>query len=283
MRRYASISILVIVFGLCIVPAFATDGGPQVPSVPNTIAQYCASGSCNTGAVAPLPSNFTFQTKHTSMLYIVYSQTCENMIKGNVSGCMPLEDIIPFDTSNQHVSGKFVKHNGVTIREKPQLKNNWLYYTYKTGKTICVECVADITTMQQSQQIILEPTDFNFVDKNANSTNGTWTSYNSRYMQGCDVATIANIPRLLNDTIQYMLNGCKSTSFVSSSNHVIKDTPFSFNNPYSSLKIDSYLEKIFHNHKFFSSYNATNNGGLGPSNCITHQCSFTDPNKKAGY
>ena len=260
--------------------AFAQEAGPVVPSGSNTISQYCSNGICSTGALPSSPANSTLGQRHLPILYVVYSQTCEIMIKNHIPGCPPLETIVSFDTSNQYISGHFIKQGNDTVRTNPQVKYNWLYYEGKTNKTICVECNADILTMQQSQEIIMQPNDFQFVDPNNNNASKNWYSFNGRYMQGCDVATIANLPGLLNDTISYMLNGCTKTSFNGTSNHIVKQAEWSYDNPFSTLHQDTYLKSMLHGH----TYNGNNtSGGNGPQDCIRHSCSFTDPYKKVGY
>lgn len=274
------LSLAIIGIMISINQAYAIESGPQVPNSANTISQYCSSGTCSTGTITGLTINYTHGIKHLPILYISYSQTCQAMIKNHISGCIPLGDIIKYDTSNQYVSGHFIKEGNDTIRTKPQVKNNWLYYQSKTNKTICIECTADITTMQQAQQIILQPTDFVYVDPNNNNVTKTWTSFNGRYMQGCDIATIANIPGLFNDTISYMLSGCTKTSFNGTSIHQVKQAEWSYDNPFSTLHQDAYLKSMLHGH----TYNGNNtSGGNGPQDCIRHSCSYQDPYKKQGY
>ena len=243
----------------------------------STISQYCSGGTCSTGGTISIPVNYTYSTQKIPIIFISYSQTCENMIKAKISGCLPLESIIPYDTSNQNIAGKFIKQGDQITRTKPQIKNFWLYYEQKKDRIVCIECVADITTLQESQNIILQPTDFIYIDKNANVTNGLWSSFNSRYMQGCDTATIANIPGLLQDTITYMLSNCTKTNFNGNSVHKINDTPWQYNNPYSSLLMASSYKSILHGHYLFGNLTG---GGLGPSDCIHHVCNITTSSKK---
>src|SRR5690348_10619688 len=89
------LSLVLVVCLLCINEAFAETGGPIVPNIPNTISQYCSSGSCVTHPVSGIPINYTTSTKHLPIVYVVYSQTCETMIKNHIKGCPPLESLIP--------------------------------------------------------------------------------------------------------------------------------------------------------------------------------------------
>ena len=262
--------------------SYAIDAGPQVPGGLNTISQYCSNGTCTTGGTPSIPLNYTHSNYHMPILFVNLSQACENMIKYNIPGCPSLESMISFDTSNQNISGKFIKIGNDTIRTKPQVKSNWLYYAGNTNKIVCIECNADITVMQQSQQIIIQPTGFSFVDQVTNATKGQWLSYSDRYMQGCDTATISNNMQLLKDTIKYMLSGCTiKTSFNGTLSHKTHDTAWQYDNPFSTLHQSTYLKDIMHNHV---SYNGNNTaGGLGPSDCIRHTCTFTDPYHNKGW
>lgn len=263
--------ILTVLFVSASVNAFAD---------PSTITKYCNNGICSTGPVPVLPSNYTHSVTHIPVLLINWSQTCENMVKNHIKGCTPLTDMIPYDTSNQHVSGMFIKQGNDTIRTKPQVQNNWLYYKYG-NQVICVECDFDISSTLESKQIIIQPTSYSFVDKNANIVKDKWSYFNDRFMQGCDIATISSIPGLLNDTIHYMLSDCKTTNFNGNVTKTVHVTPWDYDNPFSTLHQSSYLKNILNNHSITNT-NKTS-GGYGPTDCIRHQCVFTDPYKKQGY
>lgn len=248
----------------------------------NTISQYCSNGTCSTGGTPSVPTNYIHSNYHAPILFVNLSQTCENMIKNNITGCPTLDQLAPFDTSNQNISGKIIKIGNDTLRTKPQVKSNWLYYASSSKKIVCIECNADVIVMQQSQQIIINPTGFSFVDQILNVTKGQWISYSDRFMQGCDTATISNNMKLLNDTIHYMLSGCVTkTNFNGTISHNVYVSAWQYDNPFSTLHQNQYLKDIMHNHL---SYNGNKtSGGIGPSDCITHRCNFIDPYKKAGW
>ena len=266
--RY-TLSIISLLILITISQSYAQEAGPTIQSTPNTITQYCSSGTCSTGGTQSIQSGYTTSTTHIPVLLVKLSKTCETLNKLNQTGCPKVSSIIKYDTSNQKISGKFITKNGITIREPPQVKNNWLYYTNSDKMIICVECTFDVTSSTQAKQIIIEPDYFTYIDKNAIVTKNLWSSYSNRYMQGCDVATIGNIPGLLNDTINYMLSNCTKTSFNTTSNHVIPDQPWSYDNPYSSLHQQAQVNKI----KAI--------GGLGL--CLQNQCNLQDPYRKAGW
>ena len=140
MRIYPVISSLVIVFLSVALGSVYADS--------STITKFCNNGICNSGPVPTLPSNYTHSTIHIPVLLVSYSQTCENMIKNYIKGCTPLSEMIPFDTSNQYISGKFVNQGNDTIRTNPEVKNNWLFYKYSNKQVVCVECAFDISSTQ---------------------------------------------------------------------------------------------------------------------------------------
>ena len=266
------ISTLVIVLFFGISQASAIDSGPIVPNSPNTISQYCSSGTCSTGGTPSIPVNFTKTNQHLKVLLVSLSQTCEILNKNGMKGCPSVQDLIPYDTSNQLVSGKFINHDGIYTRTAPQMKNNWMAYSYSNKTVVCVECYFDITSADKAQQIIVQPSSFSYINKTEVENGNSWYNYDNRFMQGCDVATIGNIPGLLNDTIHFMLHNCSgtTTSYNNITNHTRIYQPFNYNNPYSTLHQDLYLKNIFHDHL---SYNGNHtSGGIGPGNCITHYC-----------
>lgn len=261
-----------------------TIAGIIVPNVKSTQTQYCSNGTCGTGGTPSIPVNYTKATNHYPVLLITLSKTCEILDKNNMPGCPTVQSLIHYDTSNQMVSGKFVNHNGIYTRTAPQMKNNWIAYDYSKSKIICVECYFDATATSKSQEIIIQPNSFSYVNKTEIENKNTWYNFDNRYMQGCDVATISNIPGLLNDTINLMLHDCnpKYTTFSGITNHTRTLQPFSYDNPYSTLHQVTYLKSIMNGHST-SNTNRTS-GGVGPSLCINGKtCDFVDPYKKIGY
>ena len=186
-----------------------------------------------------------------------------------------------YDNSNRRVSGDFINNDGIYTREAPQIKNNWLAYQYSNHAVICVECYFDFTATAKSQQIIINPNSFSYVNKTESESKNVIYNYYGRYMQGCDTATIGNIPGLLDDTISFMLNGCTKTNFNNTQINILPTHKINYYSPYSTTNHDSYLKTILSGHTYdFGNKTA---GGRGPTNCITHKCDFVDPYKKLGY
>lgn len=251
-----------------------------IPNGLSTQAQYCNSGKCITGSLPSIPANYSLSTSHLPVLLVSLSGTCETLVKQGSADCPTIKDLMTYDTSNQYISGKFVQNGNQFIREPPTVKNNWLIYSGSSKEIICVECSFDILSSQQSQQIIINPHGFTYINKTAIAKN-SWVSWSDRYMQGCDTATIGYSKQLLDDTISYMLSGCTKTSFNGTVSHVIPDKPWEYDNPYSTLHQLSYLSSILHGHNL-SNTNHTS-GGTGPVDCIRHECNFKDPYSKAGW
>jgi hypothetical protein len=247
----------------------------------STIEQYCINGICKTNPLPNIPSNYTHTITKIPILLVSYSQSCQTMIKANIPGCLPLSDIISYDTSNQDISGKFVLLGDHTIRTDPQLKNHWLRYINQKNITVCIDCIMDIPSTQESQNIILQPSSYSFVDKNANIVKDKYSYLNNRYMQGCDTATISSNLSLLNDTIHYMLSGCKVTNYDGNVTKTVHVSPWDYDNPYSTLHQQSYLKDIMHNHNSANTNHTS--GGFGPTDCIRHICNFKDPYSNSNW
>lgn len=225
---------------------------------------------------------YAVDTLKYPLIMILPSETCQKIIQNHAKSDCPTDDLLmKYDTSNQYISGHFVKINGTTIREKPLVKNHYIWYN-GTGKiTVCVDCEGDYFNPDLFQTIIIEPHGFTFIDKYANATNNKWNSNSDRNMQGCSTATIAYSDSLLNDTIQYLKSGCTKTSFNGTKTYLIPDQPWQWNNPYSTLHQITYLKSILHNHTY---NNNMTSGGTGPSLCINGKtCNFVDPYQKVGY
>jgi len=206
----------------------------------------------------------TNQTEKYPVIFVIRSESCQKMIQYHIKSSCPTDDLImKYDTSDQHISGKFIVKNGITVRTEPQIKNHYQFYT---KETVCIDCNGNLALPDLFKTIILESHDFTYIDKYATVGNNKWQSFNDRHMAGCNTATIAYSDALFNDTISYLESNCTRTSFNGTTNHVIQDQPWSWNNPFSSIHQQNLVSSI---------------KGIG--NCITKQCDVKDPYKKAGY
>lgn len=272
-RLYLFLTIItLVILAVHISPSYAqiadpTVAGIIVPKVTSTQVLHCLNGHCSTGGTPIIPKNYTKSVNHYPVLLISLSQTCEVLNKNGIRGCPSVQNLTKYDTSNQKISGKFVNDNGLYHRTYPQMKNNWLAYVYSKTPIVCVECYFDVTATSKSKQIIIQPNSFTYVNKTESEDKNKLYDYTGRYMQGCDIATIGNVPGLLDDTISYMLHGCVSgtTTFHTMINHTRTLQPFSYDNPFSSLHYKSVIDTIKLNH---------------PTDCIHYTCSLTTSSKK---
>lgn len=218
------------------------------------------------------------QSLKYNLLAIEISPTC----KGIKSGCPTYADLIFFDKTNQYISGKFVTDSSGLHRERPEIKNSWSYYDYSSGLIPCVDCYFPGGLGDGIPIITIQPHGFTWIDPNENSTNGRSVhAFSDIYIsKDCYNADEVFSKTILNDTINYMLNHCvgtKPSSLNRTSLTSIKNTPFSFDNPYSSLIMAKLYKNILHDHYIFGNYTS---GGLGPGDCIHHTCNLTTSQKK---
>ena len=114
-----------------------------------------------------------------------------------------------YDTSDRKKSGDFVLKKGEWVREKPQLKNHWLFYQ---NQTVFID--PDREVLKRSKQIVIEPPVHMWykLEKDKKITNNTFTDYHNRFIDSCSFARIAYDPFLLNDTVNYLKSDCKVKS-----------------------------------------------------------------------
>ena len=141
------------------------------------------------------------------------SRTCK-LIKS--AKCPTINNLIPYDTTNQKYIGKFVDNH----RAKSPLKYPSVFYLKANDTIICVACPYDIYI--HSKQITV---DMPFIYKNnADRTmiNNTRDEYHNRYVDNCAYARVAWMPELnvnctiinlLDDTIQYLKSSCTQTGY----------------------------------------------------------------------
>jgi len=149
---------------------------------------------------------------------IVLSNTCLSMIeKGLPTKCPTYRDLMIYDNTVKHVSGKFVDHGYDVKRESPMYKNYWKYYTQQPEwKIITVDPDPDI--MERGITITIEASGFTYLE-NIKSVDKT-PSYNStgleryewhnvKYYDNCRNVMIAPDMDLLPDVINNIWNDCE--------------------------------------------------------------------------
>lgn len=277
------------------------------PSTGDTIAQYCSSGICHTpGAtqiinktsrqIQPVQNNDTIGTvkltqscignvcgnvslvKQLGKIGIQLSQVCLADLKNHLnSTCLKYSDLKQFDNTNPLYAGLWVEQP-YEHRLNPKIKNHENFNPNPWA--IMVDPNAEFTTLAK---MIIVDTHFNYTNQNDSSNRGlSMKVYQDRYVSNnCVEARVGPNIALIQDTINYLESGCTSTSMNTTKIITQKEIPFSYDNPYSSLHLNSYQKSILHGHSYYNG-NKTS-GGLGPNDCIRHLCSFTDPYKKVGY
>jgi len=140
------------------------------------------------------------------------SRTCKML---NSSKCPKLNDLIPFDTTNQKQIGKFIDGK----RANSQIKNPSIYFRNNNTFTICVDCPFDIYKYSKHITVDLP---FIYKDNKDRKVNNTRYEYHNRYETNCVDVRVAWLPHLLvnkttinllNDTINYIKSGCIETEY----------------------------------------------------------------------
>lgn len=211
----------------------------------STIQLYCSSGSCHTTPVTPVIKPTTGpKTLSYPVVEILLSQSCNTLLKNNIpSNCPTIKELSKFDTSNQAVSGKFViGPNGDYSRTKPQIKNNWTFYTKPIA---CVECNVDLFRPDVIKTILIESGPFTYINKTQilNNTH-SFISFSNQIIQGCTTATITYDPKLLHNVINYFESECQ-TKIILQGNKT-NPTPDHEFNPKDSvqMKYNDYLSQV---------------------------------------
>lgn len=292
------------------IPAYAQVVNPQIGN--NTVTQYCWNGTCQTpntlfnGTLSGNDSSHNELRSQYNMIMIIPSELCTVAIKNHVkTDCPPLENLTKYDNSNQHISGYFYTKDGSTLeRSNPQVKNHWQYYGYTNHTIVCVYCTGNYLTTDLYQTIIIEPVSFEYAPHSFisvpynvpiyNSTSGNFTNiqyqqneidaglttFFNRQVLGCNTATISYSDKLLNDTINYLESDCKKTNFNQTKTYSPPNSPWSWDNPYSTLHYLNALKQMSGGYGISGTNNTK--GGHGPGNCI-NGCAYTTSTKKPGW
>jgi hypothetical protein len=172
---------------------------------------------------------------------------------------------------------------------------------------VCVYCTGNYLTTDLYKTIILGQADnFSYAPKifrtgtytvnQFNATSGSFKTLvypsneidtgltilsNRQIDKQCNTATISYSDFLLNDTINYMKSGCKVTHFNKTMTSKVPNTPWNYNNPYSTLHYIAALKEITGGYGIFGTNQTMGGHGLG--NCQTQHCTATTSTRKPGY
>lgn len=232
-----------------------------------------------------LSSGHPTTTKY-NVIFIIYSEACYKILQQNITNiCPTLNKLMSFDTTQKITgTGHFIKiSNGNTLRTKPEIKNYWIFFQSLNYKPVCVDCYFNLNQIDTVQKIFIEPSNFTFSYLSTPTNTKVITSGNNTISQNeigeksttigftrfvspdCLTASIYFTPKLLADTISYLNNGCKATSFNLTS--IIK--------PMIPI-VDPTTSQSWKNQQWLKQSLKINIG-----NCITMKCkSLKDPNSK---
>lgn len=209
------------------------------------------------------------------------SELCTNALKGNgPTDCPKYKDLIPFDTSNQKISGKFIKDKaGKWYRTLPQVRNHDLWYSNYNYTVVCYDCRFDRFNADLQPSIIIEPHGFKYassesvntiVSSNSSSSNSTLVinelestatiNFDRFVSPDCMSANLPFDKNLLADTIDYMSSGCVKTKYNMTSTIKVP------NNPVDPTKSAEWV----YQHQLKINLKTTLN------NCINYKCNIPD-------
>lgn len=203
------------------------------------------------------------------LIGIQLSQACVKMETNHVkSNCLSYDTLKQFDRTNSLLAGPWVND---TWYHRAAPHNTYQLYNLDPW-VVFVDPSSDYTT--HSKMIIVQSSNFTFINPaEIVGANHTRTEYHNRFVSSCNEALVAPNLFLINDTINYLKSGCKTTNY----NDTVKvSTPafqWSYDNPYSTLHYYNYLKSIYH--KAINTFNQT--GGKGLEDCIHHKCNYKDP------
>lgn len=235
----------------------------------------------NSNAEAITITNQTGHTYYLSkspMIGIQLSPTCLILIKNHMkTDCPTYDKLKPLDNTNPEWAGQWV-NTTYYHRELPRVSNHYLMNT--NPFIVMVDPDPNFTTI--AKMIIIQSGNFTYINPYESvGNNHTRNEYNNRFVSGCTTATVAPILSLIEDTVHYIESSCKITSYNEKVSVKTNDTPFDYNNPYSSLHLENYLKSLMHGHG--SSVGNHTAGGLGLNNCINYKCDIKDPYAKASW
>lgn len=245
----------------------------------STISQYCQDGKCSTISPGTITSKTTdgIHINNSNLIGLQVEPVCTTMWKHNItSGCLSYKILKVFDTTNPRVAGMWVD-TPYYHRLPPKMTN--MYNFFNTPLSIMVD--PDPLFASRAKMITVKSHNFTWTNPDDISKGGLQTIIHvNRYVSNCQDAEVAPNLFIINDTINYLKSGCKTTLYNDTQITYHKAIAFDYNNPFSTLLQTKFLNTLLHNHSSNSNHTS---GGFGPGNCQTGQCSFTDPYAKVGY
>lgn len=247
---------------------------PEPAPPHNTLDVYCSSGKCVTPNTYPTPNatKGSYPVGHypkgitladTKLISVFLSDSCLKMIKNHIaSNCPTYDKLRPVDNSNPLFDGQWI--NDTWYHRAPSLSNQYTFFT----NHFIVELDPNSGFATHSRSIIIQPNSFTYINPDDKISNHTRVEYHDRFVTSCELANVASYPDfnqtlwLINDTINYFENGCTKTNFNGIVKQQMPDTPFSYNNPFSTLHYANLIKELKNN---------------TITDCIHHKCNYKDP------
>ena len=145
---------------------------------------------------------------------------------------------------------------------------------------VMVDPDPDYTTI--SKMIIIQADNFTYINPGEGiGNNHTRNEYQNRFVGNCEVATVAPIIPLINDTLHYLESDCKTTKYTDKVIIQTGNKPFDYSNPYSSLHHQAMLKQ--YGITIAGESHLMGGHTIKFGDCIHKKCNFIDPYKKPNW
>lgn len=199
------------------------------------------------------------------LIGIQLSPTCLTLLKNHMpTNCPTYDKLKPLDNTNPLWEGKWV-NDTYFHRELPRVKNHWIM----NPNQIIVMVDPDPNFTLLAKMIIIQSGNFTYINPDETvGNNHTRNEYHNRSVSSCSQATVAPILPLIEDTLHYLENGCKISSYIDKTVVKTNDMPFQYNNPHSSLHYKNQIDQLKQH-------------PMG--DCIHKKCDISNPYKNPKY
>jgi len=212
-------------------------------------------------------SNSSSFASSSPLIGIQNSQACMIMLKNHIPNkCITYDQITFLDNTNPLFAGLWIE-KPYLHRADARVSNHYKFNMHPF--VVMVDPNPDFEI--RSKMIIIQSQNFTWINPDEISSNGIRIEHHNRFVSNCSYALVAPDVALINDTVNYLENGCKSTNYNDIFKIVTHLKPFSMNNPFASWH--------------YSNYTRTHSlGGSGFGDCLRHHCvQPTDPYIKSNW
>ena len=218
-----------------------------------------ASGGFNQNQAGS--SNITSFASSSPLIGIQMSQACMIMLKNHIPNyCITYDKIAFLDNTNPLFAGMWIE-KPYLHRADARVSNHYKFNPHTF--VVMVDPNPDFEI--RAKMIIIQSQNFTWINPDETSSNGIRIEHHNRFVSNCSYALVAPDLSLINDTVNYLENGCKNTKYNDAVKIVIQMKPFSMNNPFAMWHYSNYTR-------------ISSLGGSGPSDCLRHHCTqHVDP------